>query len=120
MSFSDQQLRTIKCDNPDCDKIVTFDIKDVKAIQLIEWLKGVRVVQTGDNRALSYCSDVCEVKGITTGLHNLKEVSTIVPATEADVKVAANTAQAEANVQEAAKSNEALKTGSGEVKVVLA
>ena len=54
MPFTDEQYRTIKCDGPGCPKEVRFDLKDVKAIQAIDWLKGVRVVQTGDNRALSY------------------------------------------------------------------
>ena len=39
MPFSDNQLRTIKCDGPGCDKEVEFDLKDFKTIQAIEWLK---------------------------------------------------------------------------------
>lgn len=113
MGFSDQQIRTIKCDGPDCPKTVTFDLKDIKAVQAIDWLKGVRVVQTGDNRAFSYCSDVCEVKGITTGKHNLQETPKVVAATEADAKQAV--AQAEAEAQ----TTEALKSGEGEAKVTL-
>ena len=53
MAFTDEQYRTIKCDGPGCPKEVRFDLKDVKAIQAIDWLKGVRVVQTGDNRAFA-------------------------------------------------------------------
>lgn len=117
MAFSDKQLRTIKCDAPGCTKEVEFDLRDIKAIQAIEWLKGVRVVQTGDNRNFAYCSDVCEVKGITTSEHNVKEPPkqpTIQPATEAEVK------RAVAEADAAAKATEALKSGSGEVKVTLA
>lgn len=114
MAFSDKQLRTIKCDGPGCDKVVEFDLKDVKAIQAIEWLKGVRVVQTGDNRNMAYCSDVCEVKGVTTGAHNLQEKPTIVPAaSEADVRAAAVQAAGDA------ATTEALKTGEGGAKVTL-
>ncbi len=109
--FSDVQIRTIKCDGPECDKTATFDLKDVKAIQAIEWLKGVRVCQTGDNRAYSYCSDVCEVKGITTGQHNLlekpkaPEVPAIIPtATATDVKQAAAEAEAQTQITEDLKS----------------
>ena len=105
MPFSDKQIRTIKCDGPDCTKEVTFDLTDVKAIQAIEWLKGVRVVATGDQRNLCYCSDVCEVKGITTGTHNLKEKPKVAVASAAEVKEAV--AQAEA----AAAGTEALKNG---------
>lgn len=107
MGFSDEQLRTIKCDGPGCDKVVTFNLKDVKAIQAIEWLKGVRVIATGDNRSFSYCSDVCEVKGVTTGQHNLKEPPKVIAgATEADVKAAAAQAEGEAAATEALKNGE--------------
>lgn len=104
--FSDKQFRTIKCDGPGCDKEVTFDLKDVKAIQAIEWLKGVRVCQTGDNRAFSYCSDVCEVKGVTTKLHNLQEAPKIIAATEGQIKEAAAQAEAEASVNQALHNTE--------------
>jgi hypothetical protein len=118
--FSDKRLRTIKCDSPECDKIVEFDLSDVKHIQSIEWLKGVRVVQTGDNRSFSYCSDVCEVKGITTGQHNLKEPqpqsqasaapaqpAVIASATEADVKAAAASAEAQQQLSDDLKNGNA-------------
>jgi hypothetical protein len=117
MGFTDEQYRTIKCDGPGCPKEVRFDLKDVKAIQAIDWLKGVRVIQTGDNRAFSYCSDVCEVKAVTTGKHNLiekLEPPKIIPtATEGDVKAAA------AQVEGEAKLTEALQTGEGEALVKL-
>lgn len=110
MGFSDEQLRTIKCDGPGCDKVVTFNLKDVKAIQAIEWLKGVRVIATGDSRSFSYCSDVCEVKGVTTGQHNLKEPPKVIAgATEADVKAAAAQAEGEAAATEALKNGEATR-----------
>lgn len=118
MGFHDEKshYRTITCDGPGCDKTVRFEITDVKAIQEIEWLKGLRVVHSGDNRQLAYCSDVCEVKGVTTGEHNLKEkptAPTVVPATEGDVKAAAAQAQGEA------RTIEALKTGEGEAKIII-
>lgn len=113
MGFSDKQLRTIKCDGPGCDKEVEFDLKDNAAIQAIEWLKGVRVVATGDNHSLSYCSDVCEVKGVTTGAHNFKEPPKVAPATEGDVR------QAAAQAAQAAATETALKTGEGEAKIII-
>lgn len=109
MPFSDKQLRTIKCDGPGCDKEVEFDLRDAAAIQAIDWLKGVRVVQTGDNRAFSYCSDVCEVKGVTTLQHNLKEKSLVAPATEADVRAASVQAAGDAAATEALKNGEAAR-----------
>jgi hypothetical protein len=107
MPFTDRKLhfRTIKCDGPGCDKEVEIELGDVEGIQKIDWLLTVRVVQCGDNRALAYCSDVCEVKGITAGQHNVKEKSKIVPATEGDVKGAAAQASAETQI------TEDLKTG---------
>ncbi|MGH7744621.1 MAG: hypothetical protein ACREQ5_07370 [Candidatus Dormibacteria bacterium] len=114
MAFSDKRLRSIKCDGPGCDKAVEFDLADIKAIQAIDWLKGVRVIQTGDNRNFSYCSDVCEVKGVTTGQHNLKEQPQIqIAASPAEIKALAEQAQA------AAVAEEALKTGNGEARVSL-
>ena len=102
MSFTDTHLRRIKCDAPGCDKDVEFDLKDVKKIQAIEWLKGVRVIQTGDNRNLSYCSDVCEVKGVTTANHNVKEPPKVQPATGAvDVQQAVQRAAAESEANKA-------------------
>jgi hypothetical protein len=107
MGFSDKQLRTITCDGPKCDKTVTFDLKDIPAIQAIDWLKGVRVIQTGDNRSFSYCADVCEVQGLTTLQHNLLEKPKVIAgATEADVKAAAAQAQGEAAATEALKAGE--------------
>ena len=113
MAFSDKRLRTIKCDGPGCDKSVEFDLSDIKAIQAIEWLKGVRVIQTGDNRAFSYCSDVCEVKGVTTGAHNLKEPPKVQPASQAEIK------QAVAQAEAASATDQALKTGDGEARITL-
>lgn len=117
MGFTDEQYRTVKCDAPGCTKEVRFDLKDVKTIQAIDWLKGVRVIQTGDNRAFAYCSDVCEVKAVTTGKHNLIEkpvAPVLIPtATDGDVKAAA------AQVASEAALTEALQTGEGEALVKL-
>jgi hypothetical protein len=118
MGFSDQRIRTIKCDNPDCPKVISFDLTDAKKIQETEWLKGVRMVQTGDGRSFSYCSDVCEVKGITTGQHNLKEppkqqaatpaAPAVIPtATDADVKAAAQQSAATQQLEKDLKSGDA-------------
>lgn len=117
MPFSDKQFRRIKCDAPGCDKDVEFDLSDIKAIQAIEWLKGVRVVQTGDNRNKAYCSDVCEVKGVTTGEHNVKE-----PKPQPQVKLASSEAEIKQAVVQAAgeaATTEALKTGQGEAKIII-
>jgi len=107
MPFADRKLhyRTIKCDGPGCDKQIEFELSDVKTIEATEWLLGVRAVVAGDERKFCYCSDVCEVKGVTTGQHNIKEKPTVVPASEGDVRAAAAQAGADA------ATTEALKTG---------
>lgn len=121
MGFKDEKshYRTIACDGPECDKQARFEISDVAAIQQIEWLKGLRIIATGDNRQIAYCSDVCEVKGVTTGSHNLQEkkaestAPTVVPATAADVQAAV------AGAAKVIAIDEALKSGNGEARVTL-
>ena len=115
MGFTDRKLqyRTIKCDAPGCPKEVEIELSDVKTIQGIEWLLGVRMVHTGDERHFAYCSDVCEVRGVTSGQQNVQEKPKIKPATEGDMKAAVAQAEGDARV------NEALKTGEGEAKISL-
>jgi hypothetical protein len=113
---SKKQLRTIKCDAPDCTHSVEIDIADTKMIQTIDWLPDVRMVTRGDEVKYVYCSDACEVRGVTRELHNIpKKVElpsppAIIEATEGDVKRAAAQAAAEA------QTTEALKTG-GEAQI---
>lgn len=121
MGFKDERFRTIACDNPGCDKTIRFELSDVKTIQATEWLKGVRIVKTGDGRDLTYCSDVCEVKGVTTGAHNLKEPPKVEPAGLGDIKAAVAAAENAAAVEQAMKTglSQAMKTGEGEARITL-
>jgi hypothetical protein len=107
--LTDQPLRTIKCDNSECNKEITFDRRQEKEIfDANPWLKAVRLVQTIDQRNLVYCSDVCEITGAKSGAHNLPVPKTII---EANNVAAVNAAAASAAAAKA--SDAALKTGAG-------
>jgi len=98
--ISDKTERTIKCDNAKCDKVITFDLQDQEAIsKLPDWLRTYRNVVLGNNAKFGYCSDVCEVEGVTSGTHNVPEPKQVQAATPAD----ANRVVAEAQVVEAMK-----------------
>jgi hypothetical protein len=110
LPISDKTTRSIKCDNAKCDKEVSFDLQDQAAIAALpDWLRMYRNVVLGNNQKFGYCSDVCEVEGVTTGQHNVPEPKQVQEATPADAsRVAAQ-----------AKAVEALKTPKGKGKVSL-
>jgi hypothetical protein len=100
MGILDLTFRTISCNI--CDKTITYDRNDEKKVfdnPENVWLKSVRQVTTLDQRVLAFCSDVCEVKSVGTGSHNLPEPKKIIsePASAHQIQAAANAAkQAEA------------------------
>lgn len=101
MGVIDTPFRTFTCNSPECGKTLTWDRREeAKVFQENEWLLGLRVIQTLDNRGFSYCSDLCEIKGIESGQHNVAQKPKVqVPtgsATEAIQKAAQAAAQAEA------------------------
>jgi hypothetical protein len=101
MSVIDQMIRTFTCNNPACGKTITWNTQEEpKTFQENEWLLGLRVIQTLDNRKFSYCSDLCEIKGAETGQHNIVQKPKVeIPsgsATDAIQKAAQAAAQAEA------------------------
>ena len=108
MAVINSQFQTIICEN-NCGKQITFDVsknKEVAEAAGNEWLKTLRYVQTVDQRLLAYCSDVCEVEGIKTGLHNMPQKKLIESgATPAQV------AQAAAQAKAAELASAALKSG---------
>lgn len=91
MSIADTMSRTITCDNEKCtggdDKklaTVTFDPQNQEEIsKLPDWLRTTRTITLGNNTRFTYCSDVCEVEGVTTGKHNVPEPKQIQEATPA-------------------------------------
>lgn len=90
----------VKCELPTCENNVSFDqVSKAQALETNPWLRGYRSVQTGDGRSIGYCSDICEVNGIKSGLHNTPEPSKIVPVANAAAVAAA--AQAAANAKNA-------------------
>jgi hypothetical protein len=110
MPISDKTTRTIKCDNVKCDKEVTFDLQDQAAIAALpDWLRTYRNVVLGNNAKFGYCSDVCEVEGVTTGTHNVPEPKQVQEATPADAS----------RVVAQAKVVESMKTGKGKGKPTL-
>jgi hypothetical protein len=105
MSIIDSAIRSISCDAAECTKTVLYDRKDEKAtFELPEnnWLKTTRVTQTADGRNLVYCSDVCEVKGVGSGKHNIPEPPKIVTQTNPAAIAAAASAAAQARQADAA------------------
>ncbi len=111
MPLSDEALRTIKCDGPECNKNITFKRAEEK--QTFDspaniWLKSIRLIQTIDQRNFVYCSDVCEIMGTKGGQHNMPEPKQIIEAANpAAVKAAAAAADA------VKASDENLKKGTG-------
>lgn len=102
------KVHTVKCDGVGCDKQVTFP--EQNAQQIINdnpWFRSIRVVITGDNRNLLYCSDVCEVSGLTAGTHVIPEQPLVVEGNEAAVLEAAARAQAQR------QNTETLQSGRG-------
>ena len=111
MPILDTTVRTISCNG--CEKSVVFDVRQQEAtINNPEnlWLKTSRVVQSSDGRNFLYCSDQCEMKGITTGEHNIPEPKKIIDTgNAAAVAIAAKQAavakQAEAAIREGKPAN---------------
>lgn len=111
-SSTDAQIRTIACDGKDekgapCVNTISFDVQNQEAIATLpDWIRTYRTITLGNNRRFGYCSDVCEVNGVTTGDHNVPEPQRIQEATPLD----AQRAIAEAKVVESMKMK---KSGSG-------
>lgn len=111
MSIIDISVRTITCNT--CDKTATFNMKEhQQALKDNVWLGASRVVQTGDGRNFVYCSDECEVAGISGGKHNLIVPKKIVEVESGDsqaVKIAANAAKQAEEATKAIKSGKPTK-----------
>jgi hypothetical protein len=103
--------KTIKCDGPECTKIITFTTAEGKEVTERpgnEWMKAIRLVQTPDGRVLAYHDDVCEISGARAGLHNIPVPKKIIEVGNSAAVAAA------AHAAEAAKASDAnLKSGAG-------
>lgn len=108
MSIVDATFRTLTCNT--CEKTVTFLHPSglQEAIEANLWIKTTRIIQTGDGRNFSYCSDLCEISGIETGQHNIPDAPKVeIPTGSAQAQIQA--AAVAAKRQEIA--NKALKEG---------
>lgn len=107
MGIKDTVSRTIQCEAPECKNEVTFNPQVIEEIQkLPDWVRTYRNVAIGNKNVFGYCSDVCEVKGVTTGNHNVPEPKAVQPATsQAEINAAAQEAK------NAVDANKALKEG---------
>ena len=105
----DQQFRTISCNGAGCEKTITYPMNEAKeAVEQNPWLKTVRLVQVEGKPPFVYCSDSCEVSGVTTGQHNPAEIRpTIVQGSSASIKAAAMAAES------AQRATRELKAGPG-------
>jgi len=91
MAIADLMSRTITCDNEKCTgfegkspNTVTFNPQNQEEIsKLPDWLRTTRTITLGNNTRFTYCSDVCEVEGVTTGKHNVPEPKQVQEATPA-------------------------------------
>lgn len=110
MPIVDSQIRQFACDAEGCTKKVIFDRKDERAtFETPEnaWLKTTRVVQTADGRNFMYCSDACEVKGTTSGKHNMPEPSKVQTAAgQGDINAAVALAKARAEADAALRAGQ--------------
>lgn len=109
MSVKQSQYITIACDNPGCEHTVTFAQTDAQEVgNENPWMKTGRGVQAGGGQQFWYCSDQCEIGGITTGQHNPAEKKRLVTI-DGNNAAAVKQAAAQAAAQEAA--TKAIKAG---------
>lgn len=102
---------TFSCDAPECGKAATFAAtKEDKQVAVLNnpWLNSMRFITTSSGLQVSYCSDECEIKAVSSGAHNPQEPKRIVDATnQAQINLAAEAAK------RAASATAALKSGAG-------
>jgi hypothetical protein len=108
MGVVDAQFKTITCNT--CGLTVTYQHpQDLNAtVESNPWIKTSRFVQTGDQRTFLYCSDLCEIAGIESKLHNVQEAPKVeIPTGGAQAQIAAAAAAA----KRAEDANKAIKDG---------
>jgi|ERR1700733_5812869 len=108
MGVVDAQFKTITCNT--CEKTVTYQHPQelTATVEANPWIKTSRFVQTGDQRTFLYCSDLCEIAGIETKIHNVQEAPKVeIPTGGAQAQIAAAAAAAKA----AEQANKALHEG---------
>ncbi len=105
----DITFRTMSCNGVDCDKTVTFKTSEGKeAEEQNPWLKNARIVNVPGKQPILYCSDSCEVSGVTTGQHNPVEQRKVI-----DISTAGG---GRAAIQQAAEAARLAETATKELK----
>jgi hypothetical protein len=110
-------MQIISCDGPNCDKTIAIELtnngqptpQSQEILAATDWVKGLRVVQTGDKRSFNYCSDTCLVEHAGTGVLNPPEEKKIISIDQG--KHALALAQAKKHAEAARQSDQALKSG---------
>jgi hypothetical protein len=108
MGVVDTSYKSITCDT--CGQTATYQHpQELKtALEANLWIKTSRFVQTGDQRTFLYCSDLCELAGIESKLHNVQEAPKVeIPTSGAQAQIAAAAAAA----KRAEEANRAIKDG---------
>jgi hypothetical protein len=108
MGVVDTNYKSFTCNG--CNVTVTYQHPQELAatIEANPWLKTSRFVQTGDQRTFLYCSDLCEISGIESKLHNVQEAPKVeIPTSGAQAQIQAAAAAAKA----AEAANKALHEG---------
>lgn len=110
MAINDKISRTIKCDAPECPNEVTIDPQNPEDIAAMpDWVRTFRTVTNGQNTRFGYCSDVCEVKGVTTEQHNVPEPKQVVEADPAQAAALARNVEASKQLRADGKKKLTLK-----------
>ncbi len=112
MPILDSTFRTVTCNA--CNKTVTYEQNQrdqefmKKVMEDNPWLRSNRVVLTADGRNFSYCSDMCMLAGVESGLFNMPEPAKVeIPTGSATAQIAAAAAAAKRQ----AEAQTAIKTG---------
>lgn len=105
-------ISIVKCDRPGCPSEAKYDALNKESVATVKvenpWIQSIRIVKAQDGREFLYCSDICEIEQIKTGVHNPPEQKRIIEAgSQAAVQAAAAAADA------ARQSDVNLKAGTG-------
>lgn len=105
-------LSIVKCDRPGCPSEAKYDALNKEAVSTVKvenpWIQSIRIVKAQDGREFLYCSDICEIEQIKSGVHNPPEQKRII---EASSPAAVAAAKAAADASRASDQN--LKAGTG-------
>lgn len=108
MGVVDTSYKTVTCNT--CGLTATYQHPQEHnaMVEANPWIKTSRFIQTSDQRTFLYCSDLCEIAGIESKLHNVQEAPKVeIPTGGAQAQIAAAAAAA----KRAEEANKAIKEG---------